>query len=367
MPRRLRIAVLVGAAGVVVLTSLGGVALWFELHHPLSTSPPASVPSGGQPVKILDYIAPPDVPPETFRSRASNQLRDPMIYGISLKFRWSTLEPGDGRYDWSLIDQAISLSAEFGKKVVLRVYSGLVTPDWAYANGAAAFTFTNSDLSNPQQYPGGTLRMPLPWDDRYLAEWTAFVSAFGARYDGNPHIYMIEMAGGGVIGEMCLPHSTPAIVGRWRAAGYSDAADIGAWKRVVDAYRAAFPGTPTALDLCEPLGRNVSNVMKPVAEYALGQYPGRVYLQQNGLQASYSNGINDVRSILRAAATRTVVGYQMYGGAGTNLDEKTGDRRTAFQVAIEDGAQYVEVYQGDLADPANQPALEYLASGGRAT
>lgn len=328
------------------------------------TSPGGPEAPDSTKVKILDYVAAPDTPPERFMSRSARELTDPLLYGISWKFRWKTLEPAQGQYDWGLVDRDLQLAARAGKKVALRVYSGIESPDWVYTAGAVPFDFSNSDVLNPGQY-SSPLRMPVPWDPTYLVQWTDFVREFGSRYSGNPDIYLIEMAGAGFIGEMSLPHSSADVLTRWRQAGFTDQADVDAWKRIIDSYRSAFPQTPSALDIGEPLGYGKSNVMTAVTDFCLEKYPQKVFLQQNGLQAGYEHSINPVRLILRQAATRTVIGYQMYGGKGTILSAKTGDRRTAFRVAIEDGAQYVEVYDADIGDSANHDALSYLASGGK--
>jgi hypothetical protein len=217
------------------------------------------------------------------------------------------------------------------------------------------FVFHNTDLAHPQNYREN-LRMFVPWDEVYLTRWGKFIRALGQRYSGHPDIYSIQMTGGGYIGEMNLPKA----VAKWQEVGYSDAKLVAAWKRIIDTYQEAFPGTPTNLDLGEPLGRNRSNVLEPVVSYVLSKYPRKVYLQHNGLKADFPQN-HRVRQILRDASRKTLVGYQMVGGKDW-LHQETGDRKAAFRNALEDRASYVEVYASDIRDPAQRHALEILTN-----
>jgi hypothetical protein len=303
-------------------------------------------------VKIF-ALQPLDISPEA-AAPAMSEVKDPVVSGVSWRFRWKTIEPREGQYNWELMDKVLQSTSNAGKKVMLRVTAGMFTPDWVYQAGAKPFDFSSTDLAYPENFPK-TTKMPIPWDEVYLAKWEAFIRAFGRRYNGNPHIYSIQMTGGGHIGEMNLPKAHA----KWQQAGYSDEKLIAAWKQIIDAYQKSFPNTPTNLNIDEPLGRR-SNVMKPVISYVLASYPQKVYLQHDGLKADLPNN-NRLRQIIREASGKTTVGYQMLGGKGF-LDSQTGDRLTAFRNALEDHASYLEVYISDVKDSGQRGALQFLAA-----
>jgi hypothetical protein len=283
------------------------------------------------------------------------ELNNSLIYGISWRFRWNTIEPKEELYNWELIDRAVEITTKAGKKVMLRIVAGRNTPEWVYRAGARPFDFKNTDLAYPANHKPD-MRMPIPWDEIYLERWERFIKAFGKRYNGNPNIYSIQMSGGGHIGEMNLPKAHD----KWQQAGYSDEKLISAWKRIIDAYQKAFPNTPTNLNINEPLGKKRSNVLEPVVAYVLSKYPNKVYLQQDGLRADMPKD-NHIRLIIREASKRTIVGYQMLWGKGA-LDRQTGDRMMAFRNAIEDNVSYVEVYTSDVRDAGLRGALQFLGS-----
>jgi hypothetical protein len=298
-------------------------------------------------IKIFSLLAPDRVPtPNT------PGLQDPLIYGLSWRFKWATIEPREGQYNWDTIDRAIELTSNSGKKAMLRVIAGINTPEWVYQAGAKPFEFSNADLANPGNY-SPKLRMPIPWDNTYLGKWEKFIQAFGVRYSSHLQIYSVQMTGGGHIGEMNLPKAFE----QWRRVGYTDENLIMAWKRIIDSYQKAFPMTPTNLDINEPL-RKQSDVLTPVVEYVLTTYPGKVYLQQNGLKADFQND-SRIRGLLREASKTTIVGYQMVGGKGF-LEKQTGDRAAAFRNALEDRATYIEMYGSDVKDRAHDRALQSL-------
>src|SRR5437879_4806814 len=135
-----RVAVVLAAAlGAVVAGGIVAVQSFPRSGEPTGSpplaSPPAHAPRPADRVLIFDYVAAPDTSPAAFEAKAASQLRDPLVYGVSWKFRWSTLEPAEGQFDWSLVDQAVDVAARAGKKSILRVYSGLTTPDWVYEAG----------------------------------------------------------------------------------------------------------------------------------------------------------------------------------------------------------------------------------------
>jgi hypothetical protein len=300
-----------------------------------------------EPVKIF-ALQKPDVEQKT----GQPELNDPNVYGLSWRFGWAKIEPADGQYNWSPVDEAIAVTSKAGKKVMLRIIAGINSPDWVYRAGAKPFDFRNTDLRHPENHRP-EMRMPVPWDEVYLAKWEAFIQAFGKRYNGNPTIYSIQMTGGGYIGEMNLPKA----FAKWEQVSYSDEKLIAAWKRIIDTYQRAFPETPTNLDINEPLG-NRSNVLGPVVSYVLAKYPRKVYLQQNGLRADLPRD-DQIRRTLREAASQTSVGYQMVGGKGF-LEKQTGDRLTAFRNALEDRVSYLEIYASDVRDPGQRGALQFL-------
>ena len=316
---------------------------------------PASEPprTAAEPVKVFSLQRPNADP------RAElPELKDSQVYGVSWRFHWRTIEPAEGQYQWAPIDQALETTGRAGKKAMLRVTAGINSPEWVYQAGAKSIAFSNRDLHNSENF-AKDLRMPVPWDDVFLAKWLRFVQALGARYQRHPSLYSVQMTGGGHIGEMNLPKAPD----KWKQLGFSDERLISAWKRIIDAYQQAFPGVPTNLDINEPMGRKQSNVLEPVVAYVLKTYPGKVYLQNNGLRADFPRD-NHIRRRLREAASTTSVGYQMLGGKGF-LDDNTGDRRRAFAHAVEDRASYVEIYAADLRDASGQRALEVLGGARR--
>jgi hypothetical protein len=304
-------------------------------------------------VKIFSLLRP-DAVPEAVAPQLS-ELGDPLIYGLSWRFRWKTIEPQEGQYNWQAIDKAIEVTRKAGKKVILRIVAGVHTPEWVYQAGAKPFDFGNADLLHPEAYEK-TLRMPIPWDDVYLAKWEEFIQAFGKRYNGNPHIYSIPMSGGGHIDEMNLPKAYE----KWRQAGYSDERLTSAWKRIIDTYQKALPNTPTSLAINEPLGGRRSNVLNPIVSYVLTTYPHKVYLQENALKADLPRN-GQIRQIIREASDKTTVGYQMVGGKRF-VEKQTGDWLAAFRNAMEDHASYVEVYANDVRDPGQRKALQFLGA-----
>src|SRR5437867_71919 len=107
------------------------------------------------------------------------------VEGIRLRTGWNVVQPTFNTYDWSTIDQALSLAAQNGKRVGVSIGPGIASPQWVYDNGATKY----------QLQDGSGFSMPIPWESAYMDQWLAFVRTFGARYDANPALAYVIITG----------------------------------------------------------------------------------------------------------------------------------------------------------------------------
>ena len=288
----------------------------------------------------------------------TDELNLPYVAGLSVRVAWADIEKSPGQYDWSLIEKAHHIVDQKGKLLIVRIIAGSLSPQWIYTQGVPKVTFLGQETNWMQAGAIGV--MPVPWNEAYLLAWERFVAALGNEISGWQNVYCVQMTGGGFIDEMHLPRKLPETIEQWNKAGISDEKLFGMWKSIIAAYDKSIPAKiGLALDLGIPFAQ--SRAPEMVYQYALGHYPGRVWFQQNGLKAERDPNAK-FPEMIRVASTRTVVGYQMLGG-GKFLDAQTGDRKTAFQNAIDDNSSYVEVYKADLMDPTLRDDVEFLASG----
>ena len=299
--------------------------------------------------------------PVTKTYPSAEELDLPCTAGLSARLGWAFLEPKPGEYQWKALDAARDLAVGAKKQLMVRVTAGMNSPLWIYDRGCRKITFSGGDTNFLK--PGSMHTMPVPWDEAYLAAWEQFLQALGQHlrnWDNLSCLYCVQMTGGGLIGEMYLPKDSKEVIAQWRAAGISDEKLIAMWQRIIQTYDRAIPqGIGLVLDLGQPFNR--SKATPAIFAWALKKYPGRVWFQQNGL-SERTKADSQYAQMLSQASRTTTVGYQMLGG-GDFLDQKTGDRRKAFDRAIADGCKYVEVYRQDLNDPKWRSAVEYLADG----
>ncbi len=263
-----------------------------------------------------------------------------VVDGVSWDFAWAGIEPSPGTYNWAPIDNALAASSAAGKLAILRVNAGHESPSWVKPQLTMTVTI-------PSRM---TITMPPPYSSSFIADWTKFIAAFGARYNRDPRVWMVEMPGGGWQGEMTLPQWEG-----WWTNGLTNADMSKAWDLFISAYRKAFPSKPTALDIDEPLTHVTpqTEILASVLRDASSFYPS-VFIQQNALSPQHGLYWEDIVT----ASASTTVGWQMNGTVHT-----TTFLRGSFTSAINSHASYVEVYLVDCVKPANLPLLRYLAAG----
>jgi hypothetical protein len=332
-----------GAAGLQGSHVAGGTTLTFNIS-PAATS--SNAKSAGQSTSSSQAV---DVYAYTSGQQKNLQAivasLPAVVNGVSWVFRWQDIEASRGVFDWSAVDAAINASASSGRKTMLRIDAGAYSPSWV--PNQLTFSF-----KPPGKQPYMRVTMPRTWDPTYVADWTEFITAYGARYDNDPRVTRIEMPGGGWLGEMGLPQ-WPG----WIKAGYTDPLMEKAWVKFIAAYRAAFPHHPSALDFAQPLSVYYQSKITPTVIAYGATYGASVNFQENGLNGSTSESGTVFKTILHYSAT-TKVGWQLWAG---NLS--VSELMQSFKTAHDSHASYVEVYLSNCTNRADLPALDFLAHG----
>jgi hypothetical protein len=249
--------------------------------------------------------------------------------GISWVFQWRVLEPTAGTYNWTLVDAALAASG--AKPVFLRVIAGDVSPTWLpRADGIVA--------PNPK---GGTTWEPIPWNADFLATWKTFINAFGARYNANTHIAMIEGGGDGPQGEAHLAGT----YSQWQSVGYSVPTYVGAISTEIADFKGAFPNHKISFAGASPPS-NAPKLPSLIQAFIGACEQASIVIQNNGLTGTKYGRIN-----------QTVIefGYQTASALGTGLG-------AALQLATTLGAAFVEVYYADATNTANYAAITSFQS-----
>ncbi len=215
-----------------------------------------------------------------------------IVSTVYSRFQWKDIETDDGVYDWSAIDNMISLCEENGKTFAFGIIpadsgsvdeKGLV-PQFVYDKGCKyVMAKTSSFYSEPS-----VQRTPV-WDDPiYLEEFYKFSEALAEKYDGNKSIEYIDIRAFGNWGE-------------WHTYGLegSKMPSVKIQKQCIDKWSELFSETTTVLNVNE-------SYASQLAEYAVSK---GVTLRRDGLI-----GIEGCeKSLLGADGKLPAIGEMCYG------------------------------------------------------
>ncbi|MFC2075601.1 DUF4832 domain-containing protein [candidate division KSB1 bacterium] len=150
------------------------------------------------------------------------------------RWYWKDLEPQQGNYQWSLIDNVITRARDAGQTLALRVMPAdgePKAPQWFRDLGAPGMEFT---AENP--VGGQTSWMPDHSDSLYLHHQGNLVRELAARYDGHPDIDHVDIGSCGHWGE-------------WHMS-FVDGMDMPSLevkKQIIDWYLESFRETPLVM------------------------------------------------------------------------------------------------------------------------
>jgi PKD repeat protein len=288
-------------------------------------------------------------------------LSNPYVDGIAIRATWKFMEPTDGSYNWSYLDNNIAAAAAAGKKVSLSIQTGVDTPAWVYAEGAQSVLFRHQ-------------KIPVPWDSVYLTKWEQFITELGQRYGNNPAVDHVVLTGiNETTQETLLPHTrADALI--WQGAGYTRAKLEAAWQSMADTWSAAFANKQIVMDvvpnglpaidanghLFAARGGGDNQAISDLINLGISRYGSQFVVQNNGLNTNW------ISPAVSGLSNQVTTGYQMlWYVTGDNSYRMNGGKAIDPAVALQDAvnqavaghARYVEIYHADVINPALQGVL----------
>ncbi|MFI4898842.1 MAG: beta-galactosidase [Phycisphaerales bacterium JB059] len=296
-------------------------------------------PAGAEPPRGLYCSCPPTRPGSPEGSVLADVAELPFVDGVLVRINWADVQPSEGVFDFSLIDQQIARIETYGKKISLAIVGGPQSPPWLADAGAEMFQY---------EFNGMTQSIPIPWDEVYLDKWHGLVDAVGAAYTDEDAISLVYITHSSANGfEMQLPFS-PFDQINWTQAGYTADLLVDAWVSTIGAFASAFPDHPLALDTHPVLQSD--EVGERVAAHADEAYGGRVGIL--GAWWTEHNAIDvypGMFEILREASIRSHSAVQVARSYTLMPDAFESEGLAgALDLALCSGIRYAEVWNSDL-------------------
>jgi hypothetical protein len=326
---------------------------------PIPTATPTPTPAQTKPwpAGIISLC-----PPDTIQNPIGDLSQipgwtNPYVDGFRLRECWNVIEPQEGTYNWTTIDQAVSLGSQYGKKIGVSVSAGIYTPQWVYDSGA-----TQYDLVD-----GSGNAMPLPWEAVFQNKWRDFITAFGARYDANPNLAYVCPTGFMQVTVMYFSQTTQDetnLTALAVLAGYDTLEDayVPAAETIIAAHTAAFPTTAVILNPVQPFVVGGQDAVDTIRDFGFATYPGQfgtMYPQaatppphpSPSPPTNYPNG-----SQMLCVASNTDFLY--LPPAPSPPPPAPIPLQDALEYAVTLDHQYVEIYGNDIKLDVDQPVLQ---------
>ncbi len=294
----------------------------------------------------------------------SASLNFPYVDGMSAYMGWSDIEKQDGVYDFSLIDDLVTVAREKGKTINLMFSPGAHAPEWLYKKGARSFSWKRQLMEDQALLRGdfSSDTAPLPWDPIFLEHWKRFIGKVADKYRNDATIGYISLTG------PAIRSITTAILlkkkedwDRFYASGYSYDKVLSAWKEVIDHYEKVLPDKRLMLAIApsKPGSQDVT-LSRTLVDYIRSKRYHNISFFCVFLNDTWflrSKAAKDIRSLLKEAkADGFTFGYQMAQSAHRNATWKKStpivkSLRESLAGGIGDGASWIEVWHADIVDP----------------
>lgn len=252
--------------------------------------------------------------------QASNFTVSPKAPNQLVYASWATVEPSDGTFNWTNIDNALG-SLPVGAHAALAISPGENSPAWLLAEVATV-------VSNGITYPA-------PWDAVYESKLASLIQAAGERYSGDTRISRVAIPGLSSHAINASLDAAGATLDQWSAVGYTPNKAVQAFLSGAKEVHYWFPTTPVVegwlpanagLSFDTTNGATAIGVMLSMAESTIGM-----------IEESDGATVNGVRQF----NTGDAVVYQEARATGSGVN-------TIINEATAAGAVALEIYASDV-------------------
>jgi hypothetical protein len=265
------------------------------------------------------------------------------IDGVRWRGTWNHVQREvNGPYDWSVPDAAVALAQRHGKQIGLS-FAALMAPPEGLEAAECKFV----QLSYGR----------IPWinDPVFLAKWTTFIKAAGARYDGK--VDYIAMGGLGRVIESGIgatPSDMSALDAFGGLAGWEAAV-----KAITDAHAAAFLQTPFIFTAAKPYKSPLAaDSLRRVLDELARKYPRRFGIMDCSLNAHADTRYLPHEYVKKYSETNPVGLQFLTSTRGFGGHALGGTVAQTLDAAVALGAHWIEIYPLDGDDPANAELLK---------
>jgi len=270
-------------------------------------------------------------------SLTSSVTRNAQISGVLVRASWSTVEPTAGNFDFSSIDNQLSLIQSTGKQWSLGIVAGPSSPSWLYG---APYNVPPLSID----FRGSTTQVPMFWDANLQSRVTLLAQAIASKYGSDSSlvlVYVPQMSANGIEGHFNGNTNTALT-----SQGFSEDLWVNAVNGAVKSFSDALPDKSIAIELHYILGS--ANAGKRIIKNITDNSSLSSHV---GIATWWLSGKTTYQPDLLTA-------FQGFSGAkfGQLIDESSnasaflnGDYKTAFTQAESLGIKYVEAWSSDVA------------------
>jgi len=271
-----------------------------------------------------------------------------LVDHVAILSAWGAIEVEPGRFDWSLIDEAVEFWTSQGKRIHFRISTDpMIMPHVGFVIGAPQWLY---DLGVPYKVKDGAgwgkeaeCAYPDYTHPLYVTHLKRFLAEFSGRFKDHPAVELVQLMGYGAWGEWHSGYDYPTLEKRLEAL-----------QIIIDAWSEAWAGSNVILVLSNsyewqeeltPYGISINHWPKPSYEeyvrasafdYAYYQVEN-IALNRNGL-SRYVHDPYDGRLMLEFFdRTRKPISGEIAGSLGLyqNLHDGYNPRR-----AIDEALNY---------------------------
>ncbi len=288
------------------------------------------------------------------------QLTNPNIYGFRWRQAHNAVQTALNTFDWSAPDAALAACVASGKIMGLSVGWGTRAADWVY---------DTVDVFNLDAIGNEVGTIPNIFDPDYLPLLLDFIATFGALYDPHPAVAYTVVSGcmqhyEGYLAKSALEETQMNDLAI--AAGFDDL-DDGWWtlsQQIISAYVEAFPNTAVLFTSARPYPSDTGSTgvrQRALRDWITDTYPGHAGWMTAQLHAAAGGPFPPPPPV------NWPHGFQAINNSLSDLERFYGtgnvpDPPPVPPQPMEDfinnglrlGAQFLEIYTGDMRLAANQ-------------